>query len=165
MLEKLLFENDYTKYFKQDKGNYSTLRFDSNDGVVVLLSTVGGYILVNHERLNGMSLETVRGFLEDNEEPVTGAEREVKEELGLTDEDIAYSTYLGYGITDNAVTTQKIHYVIIQLSNSINEKISLQTEEGVVGYKWVDREDIVDLIKDNTIIDNFTLSAFAKLGK
>lgn len=154
-----VYKNRYQELYIN---NENRLIIDSAPGIVTLISTVGGILLIEHERMNTISLETVRGYIEDGEDPKDAAIREAHEELGIDEDSIININQLGKVNPDNSYTNQAVYCFSMQLDykGSIDEA-KLQKEEGILSVKWYPREDIPGMILDGKINDGITISAFA----
>ena len=161
--KKLLIKNKYQRFYQQAKDDYQKVTFESNDGVVVIPTVVGGYCLIEHVgRLSEVpSLELIRGFMEKNETSVKAALREMSEEMGIPYDASNIADIREYGsfAIDSALTNQRIHVVVIQLVHSL-AKIKPQIEEGVSDVKWISRDAIKNHV--DQITDGITLGALAK---
>lgn len=99
--------------------------------------------------MNTISLETVRGYIEDGEDPKDAAIREAHEELGIDEDSIININQLGKVNPENSYTNQAVYCFSMQLDykGSIDEE-KLQKEEGILSVKWYPREDIPGMILD-----------------
>lgn len=164
-----VIENDYQRFLvtesvsPTDGHHYQKVQLHAkNDGVVAVISTVGGYVLLKHQRLGQVSLECVRGFLEVDETPVEGAIREVREELGLPKLAVSSSYEQGIFYTDNAFSDQKIHVVLLQVDSlNDNDTKHVQCAEDVLERVWVPAGDLAETLVN--VSDGFTLSAFGRV--
>ena len=162
--KELIVENDYQKFYKEQRPTYTKVTYTSNPGVIVILCATGGLFFINQisRETNESSFEFIRGFIEYGESPESAAIREVDEELGVNIESAQLFNVSNIGIIhpDNALTNQKIYVEVIQLQSNIPSP-HLQTSEGVVSYHWLDKSEISEKIPQ--ITDSLTLAALAKL--
>lgn len=127
-------------------------------GVVVLPVYEDGTILmlnINRKIISTDSIELVRGFLEKGEKHKNAALRELKEETGLEGSNPIElgSIHIDSGLINDNVKVYKCQ---------VNDKnIKLQTSEHIKAYKILTLEEINNLIKENKIKDNFTISAIS----
>lgn len=162
--KKLIGQNDYQKFYIESLPTYDKITYESNPGVVVMLSVTGGIFFVenNQRQTEKPSLELIRGFIENNETPKEAALREAQEELGieLAQKDIADIIEIGKIQPDTALTNQKIHIMLVQLKRN-DHNYKLQESEGIINYHWIKSDDIKYYISN--ISDSLSLAAIAKL--
>lgn len=167
---KKILSNDYQKIFSEKRSfevdgkihEYEKIEIEANDGVVAILASSGGLFFEDHKRINGNSLEFLRGYLEKDETPIAGAKRESLEELNINENDIVDCSFIGKVYPDNAFIKQTIYVVLIQLKSSIKE-VKLQSNEGVDNLLWYDQQEILEKINHNKVSDSFTLCAYMLL--
>jgi len=154
--------NKYQTFY-EDSENDHHVTFDSNDGVVVVASTVGGILFVQHDgRLTGShSLELIRGYIENGETPVRAAIREFTEESGLqyAASNIAGISDYGDFSIDAALTNQRIHVIGIELAHT-NATYRPQVAEKIAAVQWIKKDKISETLAG--ISDGITLAAIAK---
>ena len=129
-----------------------------NGGVVIIPSYKNKYAIIQHSRNGEVLHEFPRGFLESGETHLTGGERELKEEMNL---ESSNSYLLGQLLTDSGLISDNIQAILCEIDDISH--LSLQTNEGIMGCKFHSREEIFDMIKQDLIKDNFTLSSFLLL--
>ena len=155
-MNKVIFENSMLSVSVDELG-YIKLR-QKNGGVVIIPIHKNKYAIIQHSR-NGEDLyEFPRGFIESGETHLTGGERELKEELNL---ETSNSYVLGELSTDSGLISDKIQAIICEVED-INP-LTPQKYEGVICCKFHSLEEIINMIKQGLIKDNFTLSAFMLL--
>lgn len=167
---KKILSNDYQTVLSEKKSidingtshEYEKIEIEANDGVVVILASSGGLFFEDHTRINGSSLEFLRGYLENNEKAISGAKRESLEELNINQDDIIDTSFIGKVYPDNSFIRQTIYVVLIQLKSSI-KNVELQKSEGINNLEWYDKQEILKKINNNKISDSFTLSAYMLL--
>lgn len=131
-------------------------------GVVVLPVYEDGTILmlnINRKIISTNSIELVRGFLEKNEKHKEAALRELKEETGL---DGANPIELGSIHIDSGLINDNVKVYKCDIKD---KNINVQTSEHIKGYKILTLKEINNLIKENKIKDNFTISAISLYEK
>ena len=93
--------------------------------------------------------ETVAGSVVAGEDSMTGALREVKEEIGLDfspeDGRVVYS-YMGDGVTSRAI----VDVYLFEYDGEID--LSSATTVEVAQSKWLSREEIVELRKSGKLV-------------
>lgn len=167
---KIGLENDYQQFLTKtdvapDGHQYPAVKIHcKHDGVIAVISTVGGYLFVKHNRLSGESLGFVRGYCEKDETPIESATREAVEELGIDPERITNAVEYGTVYADNAYIDQKVHVVLLELQTNQSD-YHVQKDECVIEPVWYAREDVNDPNFIRHISDGYTLSALAKLHK
>lgn len=112
----------------------------------------GGLVKKNHNYLfiyrNG-KWDLPKGKLEDNEDVVECAEREVKEECGIKDLIIVQKliqTYHTYSINGKMMLKETHWYL---MNSSYSGEFVPQIEEGIEKVEWRSKEDIPELIKNS----------------
>lgn len=154
--------NKYQTFY-EDSENDHHVTFDSNDGVVVVASTVGGIFFIEHDgRLTGTrSLELIRGYIENGETPVRTAIREFTEESGLQYAMRNIVNIVDYGnfSIDSALTNQRIHVIGIELAHT-DATYQPQVEENITSVQWIKKDKISEALAG--ISDGITLAAIAK---
>lgn len=161
-----ILDNDYQKFYIEQNKNENGERFNKitaeiRNGIVIIPSIVGGYLVEFHERLNGIYIEFPRGFQELGETPIESAKRELFEELNIDESSINNIEELGYFNVDSAWIDQRIYAISINLKEDLS--IKSNEDEGILNHKWINKEDFETLIKNNSIHDAITLSAYQLL--
>lgn len=135
------------------------LKLHQKNGGVVIIPTYGNkYAIIQHSRNGEVLHEFPRGFLDSGETHLTGGERELKEELNL---ESSNSHLLGQLLTDSGLISDNIQAILCEVDDISH--LSLQINEGIMACKFHSREEILDMIKQDLIKDNFTLSSFLLL--
>lgn len=154
--------NKYQTFY-EDSENDHHVTFDSNDGVVVVASTVGGIFFIEHDgRLTGTrSLELIRGYIENGETPVRAAVREFIEESGMQYAMRNIVNIVDYGnfSIDSALTNQRIHVIGIELAHT-DAIYRPQVEENITSVQWIKKDRLSETLA--SISDGITLAAIAK---
>lgn len=161
--KRKLITNKYQTFYEDSENDYHRITFDSNDGVVVVASTVGGILFIQHDgRLTGNhSLELIRGYIENGETPVKAALREFTEESGLQYAASNIANIVDYGnfSIDSALTNQRIHVIGIELVHT-DAIYRPQVEENITSVQWIKKNKVSDKLAG--ISDGITLAAIAK---
>lgn len=164
--KKLIHENDYLKYYLEDHGKWARITYTGNDGVLIVLQTNEDYVLVEHERQTaGLSLEIVRGFVENNETPEQAVIRELKEEIGLTPAQLRDIKPCGFIVPDNSITDRRLYVYQVNVRDADLENAQLQKEEGVINLKKFDIDMFQNILVSDLITDTLTLAAFSKIRR
>ena len=158
-----LITNKYQTFYEDLENGYHRVTFDSNDGVVVVASTVGGVLFIQHDgRLTGShSLELIRGYIENGETPINAAIREFTEESGLRYDASNITNIVDYGdfSIDSALTNQRIHVIGVELAHT-DATYRPQAEEKIASVQWIKKDEVSDALSG--ISDGITLAAIAK---
>ncbi len=150
---------------KDNEGNTKSLEdkyyfIDSKDYVVILAKDDGKILLTNQYRpaINAFSNEFVAGFIDEGEEPIDAAKRELKEEAGCVANDIVKIGNI-YPIVGKSNATGHIFVC----EDFLLEETELEEKETYVGLKceWVDVKKILPMIRDGKIKDSTTLAAWS----
>lgn len=155
-MNKVIFENNMLSV-SVNKLRHLKLH-QKNGGVVIIPTYENKYAIIQHSRNGEVLYEFPRGFLDSGETHLTGGERELKEELNL---ESSNSHLLGQLLTDSGLISDNIQAILCEVDDISH--LSLQINEGIMGCKFHSREEIFDMIKQDLIKDNFTLSSFLLL--
>lgn len=105
-----------------------------------------------------MLIEFPRGFIENGESHIDGAERELREELNL----VSVNSYLlGELVTDSGLISDNVRAVICEVKDI--SQLSLQSSEGVIGCDYYTYDEVIALVKNGKVKDNFTLASLMLL--
>jgi len=160
----IVYSNPYFRVLEDDvmqpngkEGKYFVVGV--NDFVSVIAEDGNQDIyLVEQKRytIQSMSLEFVAGRVEDNEEAIQAAQRELKEEAGIRAQNWKN---LGYAYTSNGITNQRFH---VYLARDLEfGKQELDPNEDIAVKKF-SIEDVRKMILDNKIIDGPSIVGFYK---
>ena len=105
-----------------------------------------------------MLIEFPRGFIENGESHIDGAERELREELNLVS---VNSHLLGELVTDSGLITDNVRAVICEVRDT--SQLSLQSSEGVISCDYYTYDEVIELVKNGKVKDNFTLASLMLL--
>ncbi|MCC5453416.1 NUDIX hydrolase [Klebsiella variicola] len=155
-MNKIIFENQYVTVFFNESGH---LRISQrHGGVVVIPECNGKYALIQHSRNGVVLIEFPRGFIENGESHIDGAERELREELNL----VSVNSYLlGELVTDSGLITDNVRAVICEVKDT--SQLLLQSSEGVIGCDYYTYDEVIELVKNGKVKDNFTLASLMLL--
>ncbi|HHK9619686.1 TPA: NUDIX hydrolase [Klebsiella pneumoniae] len=155
-MNKIIVENQYVTVFFNESGH---LRISQkHGGVVVIPECNGKYALIQHSRNGVVLIEFPRGFIENGESHIDGAERELREELNL----VSVNSYLlGELVTDSGLISDNVRAVICEVKDK--SQLSLQSSEGVIGCDYYTYDEVIELVKNGKVKDNFTLASLMLL--
>lgn len=152
---KKLALNQYLEFWYNDQNSYFHLA-QKTGGVVIVPIHDDSIMLLEHYRpqLDQTLYEVPRGFLEENEEPMIGAARELNEETNLYAD-----RYVELGVihADSGLIDDQIHVFGIQTDDLL--RTDLETKEGIVDVKWLTIPEYRDLVRSGQVTDSMTLSA------
>lgn len=152
---KKLASNQYLEFWYNDRNGYFHLA-QKTGGVIVVPIHDQSIMLLEHYRsqLDQTLYEVPRGFLEENEEPMIGAARELNEETNLYAD-----KYVDLGVihADSGLIDDQIHVFGIQTDDLL--RTDLETKEGIISAKWLTIPEYRDLVQNGQITDSMTLSA------
>lgn len=155
-MNKIIVENQYVTVFFNESGHLRIIQ--KHGGVVVIPECNGKYALIQHTRNGVVLIEFPRGFIENGESHIDGAERELREELNL----VSVSSYLlGELVTDSGLIVDNVRAVICEVKDT--SQLSLQSSEGVIGCDYYTYDEVIELVKNGKVKDNFTLASLMLL--
>ncbi|HCF7773667.1 TPA: NUDIX domain-containing protein [Klebsiella pneumoniae] len=155
-MNKIIVENQYVTVFFNESGHLRIIQ--KHGGVVVIPECNGKYALIQHSRNGVVLIEFPRGFIENGESHIDGAERELREELNL----VSVSSYLlGELVTDSGLIVDNVRAVICEVKDT--SQLSLQSSEGVIGCDYYTYDEVIELVKNGKVKDNFTLASLMLL--
>lgn len=148
--------NNGVEFANGMNGNYLTLK-NKYGGVVAVTKYQDRFLLIDIERIfvGGRRLEFVRGFKKDYETPIQAAIREVKEEINCEVKDVQY---LGKVEPDSGIIENNIDVVLLNISHL--EQVQPNQNEDIRRVVILSQQELLDKIKQQEIIDSYTLSAF-----
>lgn len=164
---EVVHKNPWYEVVKND-----VIRPDGSDGEYYIVQTYGPSVFVvatnqNNEVLligqerytNGtFSWEVPGGGSDGQEDPLDAAKRELAEESGYTTNDISL---VGKSFVMNGVCGELSY--IYHATNLIKVEHNEQKEEGITQTKWVSLNEIKNMIKNEEITDNQTITAITKV--
>lgn len=154
-------ENQYFKF--SDENNRFKLT-QKTGGVVVILSDQNNNLILIEITRNDQHkhLEFIRGFKESKERYEQAAIREVQEEIGISKDSLLSVHDLGQLMPDSGlIAGEPVHVFVIKVNIKINS-MRPQKSEQISKVITLSRTELSNKIRNNEIIDNFTLASFMK---
>ncbi|CAH0300618.1 NUDIX hydrolase [Microbacterium sp. Bi128] len=141
-------------------GIYGVVRMQQPAVFIIALDENERVCLVELERYTtGRSLEVPAGGT-DGEDPLVAAQRELREETGVT---AARWEHLGRMNALNGIADAPEH-VYLARDLKIVDAAASQREEGIEAVRWVPFGDVLGLVADGEISDGETVAALAFAG-
>lgn len=164
--QKTIYSNNYCSVinygieFNNGQNGSGVYLHNKLGGVVVIARKLDRYVLVVHERVivGGKRLEFVRGFKHQEESPEDAAIREFKEEVGGT---VKRTVVLGKIEPDSGLIKADIDVVLLEVAE--DSPLVPCVDEGILGIELLTMEEIMEAIRQNKIVDSYTLSAVGML--
>ncbi len=107
-----------------------------------------------------------KGLIEKDEKPEVAAQREIKEEVGITGLKLIKEVdNIEYWYRRNGLIHKKVYYFLFELKGTA--KIKVQKEEGISDAKWFDineAEKVIGYPKTNKILLEKTLTTLSLRG-
>jgi ADP-ribose pyrophosphatase len=100
------------------------------------------------------------GLVEEGEDPVYTATRELKEETSLT---ATSASLMGTQFPVAGLMSDTFYTVLAEVPDVDASTLTLQAEEGIVAAKFVSLDELAQMVRDNDIQDGVTLGAAARL--
>lgn len=139
-------------------GVYGVVHFENIAVGVVAVDDEDRVALVSQHRytLDQLSWELPEGGSHPDEDPLLGAQRELREETGAT---ARTWRELGACHLSNSVTDERAHlYLATDLSHGDQE---LDASEGDLAVRWVPFDEVVAMCRDGRITDGMSIIAMA----
>ncbi len=133
---------------------------EANDAVNVVAFTPQQKILIIKQLRFGtgqFSIEIPGGFIDDGEDHLTAAQRELREETGYSS---TTWTYLGYVYANPVFMTSKIHHYLAT-DIVLDQATDFDDEEDIEQFLWT-KERLLDAFDKNEITHPHTISALAR---
>lgn len=128
-------------------------------GAIIIAADQGRFLLVEQYRLNieRLTLEFPMGGIDENEEPLAGAQRELLEETGMS-----AMSWESLGQISNANGSLQA-WLHVFTATGISEQKPAEPELGEVGlhHFWASADEINGWIRTGRIHDNKTLAAWS----
>lgn len=141
-------------------GIYGVVRMQHPAVFVIALDDDERVCLVELDRYTtGRSIEVPAGG-SDGEDPLLAAQRELREETGVTASDWQY---LGRMNALNGIADAPEH-VYLARGLSMTDASASQHEEGIDAVRWVPFAEALALVSDGEITDGETIAALAFAG-
>jgi len=163
--EKFLSGKNYhitktTASFRNFKKEYYVQNFGTRAGVVI--QKKNEILLVNQYRLlnNNYTWEVPGGKVNNGESPLEGAIRETTEETGFKCEDLKLLIYYE---EDLDCIQNSVYIYSSRIFNKYLVTKPLNNE--IAEVKWFNITDCINLIKDGTILDSFSIVAILSVSK
>lgn len=157
MTWRTVVENDIFR-FKQDDRNW--LRVEEKlKGVVVVAKHEDKYVFIEilRETVGYKTLELVRGCVENSEDFIEGAKREVLEETGF---ELTEAKDLGRIRTNTGTVEDNIRVVSGTIKSLETE--NPQEDEGITGVVLLTKEQVIEKVKNKEIECSMTLAGLHK---
>lgn len=161
--DNLIYENKYGKLYDDDvvflpknvEGKYVRWRWKSPYSVAILpLLNSKQAVLVNIFRHSARKnvLEAPKGFGEKDREPITIAQEELENEIGLVSTNVVYT---GKVVTDPSFSYHPMHLFI---ANDCTKGTSKhEPSEVIIGSEIIEIADVPELLENKAIEDTVTL--------
>lgn len=165
---ELLFDGGFIKVFKEEyllpDGRVITKQVVTKNGgkpaaIIVVRTVDDKYLLVFQNRVdNIVSCEFPSGYIEENENPIAGALREVKEETGYVSTD---ARILDEFISSIGTENTKL-YIIFVDNAKMGDGQELDDDE-YINYELFDFDELTYLINNNYILSSSNRLAYYHL--
>ncbi len=145
---------------ESDKIQHSFFVLENPDWVNVIAVTKDRKVVLIEQFRHGIEqniLEIPGGMIDENEEPETGARRELLEETGYSAEKFIF---LGKSHPNPAIQNNLIYHFLAEDCEKLSE-VEFDEHESVV-TKLFDMDEIENLIEDETITHSLVLAAFLR---
>ena len=131
----------------------------SYPGSVAMCKLDNSFLVLENYRygIDDMCFEFPRGYAEKNETLEECAIRELYEEIGIGFSANDCIQKLGEISINSSYLASKVSIFLIEIKNSGTFKY--QKEELIKNHFWLTSNEIYELIKNNSIVDSFTISA------
>ena len=124
--------------------------------VIVVANGLIGLLKIKRHLIPQITYEIIGGRIENNENPLIAAKRELLEEVGIVTEDF---TLISETYPLPSVTTEK---VFIYVANVINtESIKIESHEGIIEFQFYSKNQVLELIRELNV--NCSIDAYALL--
>lgn len=165
---EMLFDGGFIEVFKEDyklpNGRIITKESISKnhnkDAAIIITRTIDDkYLIVFQNRVNNIvSAEFPSGYIEENEDILKGALREVLEETGYASTD---ATLLDSFVPNIGTESAKIHIVYVKNAVKVNDQM-LDSDE-YINYELFTLEELNYLIDNKYILSSGNKLAFYHL--
>jgi ADP-ribose pyrophosphatase len=133
-------------------------RNDLVSGVAILpiCGNEVGLVRMYRPPIREWSWEIPHGFLEVDELEQCAALREFAEEAGVSVQSVES---LGLMTPDAGILAGRVHLFAVQCEQSSSQ---ITPEFGLREFRWFTRQDFLKMLKNSTVQDSFTLSAWCR---
>jgi len=133
---------------------YHQLDYPKEGAVILLLNEFEEILLIESLRytLNKVDLELPAGGVEKDEDLLAGAKRELLEETGYNVEDLKKV----YTFRPSQGMSNQIAHVFLGKVNKNDSSLKIDEDE-VGSFKWFSQEELKKMVKDNQLLDSFTI--------
>ena len=163
----IVYEDEYIRLVRdavifpdRSRGTYIRILPRRPESAVAVLPVLNGKILLlRHFRhsLRKWMWEIPRGFGEYGITAAQNAEKELREETGITGAELEY---LGKICPDSGMSADQVSVYLARFSSE--DRLEKQDEkEAVKEYRMVSRKEVREMIEAGDLADGFTLSAIA----
>lgn len=154
--DKVNGSNGFTKDFYYIKKQNAA-------GVILVNKNNIGLVKIKRHILQESFYEIIGGRIENEEEPIESAKRELFEEVGLKSNNWKFLNII-YPLP--SVTTEKVFLFMVEVS--IKQISMLETGEGIEEFDFYSKKKILELIVNNQInnsVDGFALLYYLNFKK
>ncbi|MDA1298322.1 MAG: NUDIX hydrolase [Chloroflexi bacterium] len=170
---KLMYDSPWWRLYEDD-----IVRPDGSAGIYVRVHTSmgGGAIMVIPRTPSRRHLlikihrypvdeelwEFPAGLVEEGEDPLVTATRELEEETGLV---ASSATMIGSQFPVAGLMSDTFYTVLAEVPEPESDVsgLALQADEGIVAAKFVTLDELAEMVRENEIRDGVTLGAVARL--
>ncbi|WP_434576990.1 NUDIX hydrolase [Thermoanaerobacterium thermosaccharolyticum] len=157
MEKDIIYSNEFLA-IKMINPNYPFLIMKKNGAVTVPYDSEGNIYMLHKSRPNiGTYYELPRGFVENDEDFISGAVRELLEETGM---ECIEHKYLGEIQPDTGIISNKVKAYEMLVDNHKKHYTHYdKADKELVKIKKLTKKDVEKLILDKKIVCGYTLSA------
>jgi len=129
-------------------------------GVAILPVVDGqvGLVRIYRPAIRAYSWEIPHGFMDEGEDEVTSALRELLEETGFVADLTCFSS-LGFITPNSGVLAARVHLYVAEAGYSTSQR---EFELGLREFRFFDFQELENMIERSEVQDTFTLAAWCK---